>query len=296
MNDNGLRSCFGILIVILAFGFMTCEEASLLQDLSNDAGGAASSGDPIPGGAGVISVAYTYFDDFPPIFAANVTWEAATDSATPQAQLLYQAYIHDDGIIDSVADAEAHGSPILSTPEAGATSAYLNFLSQNSTYYFNVVVTDEDDHSVAYGMISAETGNGPVLELTDITADPDQTISEGGTLDFGTVSDSAYPSAASPATRTVRIANTGDRVLTISAITYSGSWDNTSPFDSANYFVDPAPGMPLAVDPGDWRDVAINIWSDWNTGPATGGMSLDSDCANINGVFSFNLTAQLESF
>lgn len=296
MNDNGLRTWLGIVVIILSFGLLTCEEATLLDDLANQGNGTGGSGFPVSSGG--VTVSYTYFDNNPPIFAADVTWEAATDDATAQSQLVYQAYHSSAANIGSVDEAIANGTAILAAPSEGAVSAYQNFLTQDTTYYFNVVVTDEDDNSVDYGMVSAATGTGPVLTVLDTYPDPYVQIESLGTLDFGVVSYSSYGDQSTAARRDIRIRNDGDYPLSITdaSTSPSGSWTALpTPNPDMFYFYVYFSSLPEAIDPGNWTEITVMIYNGFTNDSVSGSISLTTDASNYDGDFVFDLVADLTS-
>ncbi len=93
----------------------------------------------------------------------ELTWELATDDKTLQTNLEYSVYFSSSDNIETVADAETNGALDDSTPLSSLTSSPAAFtvsdLSQSTTYYFNIVVSDIQNNKAAYTSISATTSD-----------------------------------------------------------------------------------------------------------------------------------------
>lgn len=90
--------------------------------------------------------------------SVTLSWNKATDNTSVQNALQYLVYRSDADNIDSVADAEANGTPV------GAYTADIdiwevNGLTSGTTYYFNVIVKDGAGNKNAYSMKEITTNN-----------------------------------------------------------------------------------------------------------------------------------------
>ncbi len=100
----------------------------------------------------------------------QVDWEKATDDTSAQSALKYLVYYSTSGDLTTVADIEANGTP------AGAYKTDINTLNvsgltENTLYYFNVIVMDEAGNKTAYTMTSDSTlpMASPVLSASGTT-------------------------------------------------------------------------------------------------------------------------------
>ena len=106
--------------------------------------------DPVPGGSGTITasnVATTSLD---------LTWTKAVDDTSTQAALAYRVYYSTSDNIDTVANAEANGTPFGSA-SADISSVSVTGLDASTTYYFNVVVSDGAGNKAVYITVSQAT-------------------------------------------------------------------------------------------------------------------------------------------
>lgn len=99
---------------------------------------------PVPGDEGKILA--QVIDD-----AVNLSWSAAVDDITPQAELVYAVYQSDSDNISTVDDCEQNGI-LLEDYMANLTSVNLLDLEYLKTYYFNVVVSDLDGNKQIYAI------------------------------------------------------------------------------------------------------------------------------------------------
>lgn len=86
----------------------------------------------------------------------TLNWAAGSDSVTTTANLRYQVYQSSSNNITSVANMQANGT-IIQTYAANFTQFIVTGLSGNTTYYFNVIITDEAGNKAAYTTVSATT-------------------------------------------------------------------------------------------------------------------------------------------
>jgi len=91
-----------------------------------------------------------------------LSWAPASDQVTPQIALQYQVYTSTTSNIDTLENVLANGTP-LSGLSAGVTTQTVTNLTANTTYYFNVLVTDGASYSSAYAMNHQTTGNAIYL-------------------------------------------------------------------------------------------------------------------------------------
>lgn len=134
MNNN---KWFLLLIMTLAIILTGCDDP-----------GAVDVTAPVPGGSGAIT--------FTNVAAGEVTvnWTAASDDIA--ANPLYLVCYSTSNNISTLADAEANGTAV-GTEAAGITSKTVTGLNQSTTYYFNVLVSDEAGNAAAYTAASQAT-------------------------------------------------------------------------------------------------------------------------------------------
>ncbi len=105
---------------------------------------------PTAGGGGAITAT-------PSFFTMDLAWTAATDNVTSAGSLVYKVYQAAAGAdLDSVADIEANGT-LVSTQTSGDVTYTLVNLQPNTTYTYNVIVSDEADNKTAYTQGSTAT-------------------------------------------------------------------------------------------------------------------------------------------
>jgi DNA-binding beta-propeller fold protein YncE len=104
---------------------------------------------PLPGGSGALTVSGTAQQ------SVTLSWLAGSDNVTPQESLQYLAYYSLANNIDTVHNTEANGVPFGGW-SAGITSKQVTGLTDNTQYYFNVLIQDE------VGLKSACTSTGAV--------------------------------------------------------------------------------------------------------------------------------------
>ncbi len=112
-----------------------------------------SDGPPVPGNSGVLSVSGIGETSL------TLSWTEAYDNVTPEGNLQYRIYRATLNNIGSVADAEANGLLIDTLTDANSIS--VTGLSENYTYYFNVIALDAQTNSAAYNSIPASTLSVP---------------------------------------------------------------------------------------------------------------------------------------
>ncbi|MBA4368799.1 MAG: hypothetical protein C0403_14325 [Desulfobacterium sp.] len=110
-------------------------------DVANTSVYVAVSRKPIPGGLGRITVSEITEN------SCTLTWEPATDFKTTQANLSYQVTLY--GLDE----------PVLSW-EANRLTVDVTGLDNDSTYYFTVVVRDEDGYEDSYEVAQVTTLQG----------------------------------------------------------------------------------------------------------------------------------------
>ena len=105
---------------------------------------------PLPGYSGALSCISVTTDSI------TAEWTKATDNISLQSDLQYLLYYSTSGNLTDVTDIEANGIP-AGTYTADINTAYLSGLTENTTYYFNVIVKDTTGNKTAYVMNSRIT-------------------------------------------------------------------------------------------------------------------------------------------
>ncbi len=132
---------------------------------------------PEPGGVGIISITDITSTSL------KLSWQPALDGdeKMPQDQLFYMVIQSTRNNIYSITDAEENGIVIMDW-SADTVEFTVTGLTESTTYYFNVLVTDEDNLKAPYlttftATDDAEVCLGPVpgndgfITITSITAD-----------------------------------------------------------------------------------------------------------------------------
>ncbi len=106
----------------------------------------------------------------------TLSWAAATDAVTNQADLTYQVYLSytATGVVDTlenINNALNNTGDILAVGSntAGATSLDVTGLASATTYYFNVVVTNAGNYQAAYTQLTQATVGYMYLYLSPTT-------------------------------------------------------------------------------------------------------------------------------
>lgn len=86
----------------------------------------------------------------------HLAWEAASDEATVQADLMYRVVSSAENNIDSVEDAEGNGI-VEEDWCSNLTGWQAAELTANTAYYYNVIVRDQAGNKAAYNTIRAST-------------------------------------------------------------------------------------------------------------------------------------------
>lgn len=121
------------------------------------AGGGSDSTPPVPGNSGTITATNSGTD-------IVLSWTAATDTATPQANLEYTIFYSTSNNINTVTNAEANGT-VLGLPwSSNKTAKTVTGLTVGTTYYFNVAVKDAGLNKVVYTTVA----KAPAVPATDI--------------------------------------------------------------------------------------------------------------------------------
>lgn len=111
------------------------------------AAGGADTTPPVPGGSGTITATNSGVD-------IALSWTAATDTATPQANLEYTVFYSATNNIGTVANAEANGTLVGLPWSSNITTKTVKGLTVGTTYYFNVAVKDAGLNKVMYTTVS----------------------------------------------------------------------------------------------------------------------------------------------
>lgn len=132
------------------------------------AGGGADATLPVPGNSGTLTATNSGLD-------IVLTWTAATDNVTPQANLEYTVFYSTTNNINTVANAEANGTVIGMSWSSNITSKTVTGLTIGTTYYFNVAVKDAGLNKAVYTTVS----KAPTVPTTNIILYESGTASAG---------------------------------------------------------------------------------------------------------------------
>ncbi len=111
---------------------------------------------PTPG-SGVAYTASTLW-----AFGVQLTWNAATDTVTPQSSLEYKLVRSSSSNINTVTNAQSNGTTVMNWT-ANTISCTVNNLAPSSAYYFNVIVRDSLGNMSVYTTENITTLVRPVL-------------------------------------------------------------------------------------------------------------------------------------
>ncbi|QUI24801.1 fibronectin type III domain-containing protein [Vallitalea pronyensis] len=94
----------------------------------------------------------------------TLSWNKATDNMSPDTALTYQAYYSTSNNLDTISNIETNGTPFGSA-SADISSVDINGLSDTTTYYLNVIVTDQAGNKAMYTTLTTATSDttGPVF-------------------------------------------------------------------------------------------------------------------------------------
>lgn len=100
----------------------------------------------------------------------TVNWGAATDSKTAQADLRYKLVMSTSNNIGDATAAEANGTLLLNWTANTLTKAVTG-LNDETTYYFTVLVKNDDDLVTAYSSTTSKTlCDGKMIYLASVTS------------------------------------------------------------------------------------------------------------------------------
>lgn len=105
---------------------------------------------PTAGGSGVLSVSVLSER------TVSLSWVAASDNLASSSSLEYAVYYSTSNNISTVSDAEANGTKSMDYT-ANTISHIVGSLTEETTYYFNVIVKDTAGNKTAYSAASATT-------------------------------------------------------------------------------------------------------------------------------------------
>ena len=134
----------------------------------------ADTSGPMPGNHSTLTISDVTLTDL------TVHWTKATDNTSVGSTLQYRVYYSDSDNIDDVAAIEANGTP-AGDFETDTESKTILGLSEDTTYYVNVVVMDEAGNKAAYTRATQKTllsedtsepvaGGLGVMSITDETS------------------------------------------------------------------------------------------------------------------------------
>jgi hypothetical protein len=213
-----------------------------------------------------------------------LSWKKAQDLVTPQSSLVYNVYYSTSDNINSVTDAETMGMAWTGNPGTDIASATINGLTQDTQYWFNVVVDDVAGNQDHYMAITDTTYLSQNIQVLD---DALSSITELTTYDFSSV----Y-SWESPKQFTFSVTNSGDYTLTLSDPLAGTSYVNivsTSYPGSSSFSI---VTQPLeAIDPGTTSDFIIEFDNTSMDGATyTADIRIESDDPD-NPAFDFTVSA-----
>ncbi|NLO47054.1 MAG: S-layer homology domain-containing protein [Clostridiales bacterium] len=101
----------------------------------------------------------------------TLNWSIAFDNITPESELEYAVYRSETPYLGSVAGCEAYGTLIMPYTK-NVLTCRASGLTENKTYYFNVVVKDSANNKSCYYQVSAipcKDTSPPIVPVSDIT-------------------------------------------------------------------------------------------------------------------------------
>ncbi|EPG67606.1 fibronectin type III domain-containing protein [Leptospira wolffii] len=110
------------------------------------------AGGPLPGGGGSVGATSGGYSSQSGA-TVNLSWAAASDDVTAADSLVYQVYYSTNSQDIYVNTAEAltsGGASAYGEPGANMTSASISGLAASTTYYFNILVRDQDQTASIY--------------------------------------------------------------------------------------------------------------------------------------------------
>ena len=144
------RAALILILIPIVLLQLFCERSDI-YDVAEDAESKTGISGLVPGNGGVIIASNIQN------YSINISWTKATDDETPQEELQYRVFYSLSGDIDTVAKAEANGTEVTSGWTTDIDSITAGGLSQDTTYFFNVIVKDSSGFVVSYTMMSATT-------------------------------------------------------------------------------------------------------------------------------------------
>ncbi len=114
---------------------------------------------PVPGGSGILSISSITDSSF------TVSWSAATDTTTSQSNLNYEVYISTANNITSLTDCILNGTKLNGSNLTNISSYNAGSLISNTSYYINILVSDEDGNKAVYISNNATTASPALSDL-----------------------------------------------------------------------------------------------------------------------------------
>jgi hypothetical protein len=180
-----------IILCILLLMMSGCESDnfdSVMENESNVTDSSSNGDAPLAGNGGLIASSDISTS------STRLLWARASDNITAQSDLRYRVYRSNTNNINTVVDAETNGI-LVADWTADLTSVTVVSLLPRRTYYFNVIVMDEDGYRSAYNTVSAMTdgvlylfsagtyqGNLSTMYTSSIRADLDSYCSSSPTF------------------------------------------------------------------------------------------------------------------
>ncbi len=157
-----------IVITIFAFAFLGCPTESIIDGIGGSGNDTTA---PVPGDNGAIVASNET------TWSVSLTWTAATDDRTAGSELQYKVYY---SIADNIASATAatlNGTPATVNWTDALTSYTVPSLTENTDYYFVVIVQDEAGNPAAYVPVLAQTALSPDTTAPDVSGATLSTLS-----------------------------------------------------------------------------------------------------------------------
>lgn len=99
--------------------------------------------------------------------SVTLTWIKATDDTSDQSNLEYQVYYSNDDNIDTIDNIKSNGMSVGEF-EKNINLKEINWLEENTNYFFNIIVKDEGGKEAAYNSINITT---PISDETAVNID-----------------------------------------------------------------------------------------------------------------------------
>ena len=114
----------------------------------------------------------------------DLSWTKATDDITSSSDLEYKVYYSTSDNLDTLENTEANGIAV-GDYEKDINTKTITDLTENTTYYFNIIVKDEAGNKVCYGVVSKSTLAPVITTGISVKTNPTHVnYKEGDNLDL----------------------------------------------------------------------------------------------------------------